>query len=77
MELSMGNIMPIKQEYDSERAHRIVAMVLLALVCAMSIQVYYLQKDVIKLYHMTHSLDNENAVQGNAIHKIVKRINGQ
>ena len=64
-----------KGEIDSERAHGIACLILLVLLCVAAIRIYYLQKDVIDLYRYSQSLDNENAVQGEAIHRIVERMN--
>lgn len=73
----MRNIMLTKENIDSERAHGIALIVLLALLAMAAIRIYYLQKDIIRLYSVTQALDNENAVQGDAIHRIIKRVNGQ
>ena len=64
-----------KGEIDSERAHGIVCLILLVLLCVAAIRIYYLQKDVVDLYRHYQSLDNENTVQGEAIHRIVERMN--
>ena len=73
----MGNKMRIttRDEIDSQRAHGIACLILLVLLCVVAMRIYYLQKDVIDLYRYSQSLDNENAVQGEAIHRIIERMN--
>ena len=65
----------IEENNEFEHSHAFACIMLLILICSLAIDNYLLQRDVNRLYTTTQSLDNENAVQAEAIHRIVERMN--